>query len=90
MLFRSSSLYFGVGEDFGIASSDLSSVLKLTRMLVPVFEGEFVEYTAESHALYRVRDGERVERAPTRSRTRSAARSTSTARTTATSRTATT
>ena len=28
-----SSLYFGLGDDFGIASSDLSSVLKLTRTL---------------------------------------------------------
>jgi glucosamine 6-phosphate synthetase-like amidotransferase/phosphosugar isomerase protein len=65
---QGSSLYFGLGDDFAIASSDLSSVLKLTRTLMPVFEGEFVEYTAESHALYRVRDGERIERAPTRSR----------------------
>src|ERR1043165_1681708 len=65
---QGSSLYFGLGEGLSIASSDLSSVLKLTRILVPVFEGEFVEYTAESHALYRVRDGERIERAPARSR----------------------
>jgi glucosamine 6-phosphate synthetase-like amidotransferase/phosphosugar isomerase protein len=65
---QGSSLYFGVGDDFAIASSDLSSVLKLTRTLMPVFEGEFVEYTAESHALYRVRDGAQIERAPTRSR----------------------
>jgi glucosamine 6-phosphate synthetase-like amidotransferase/phosphosugar isomerase protein len=65
---QGSSLYFGLGSGLAIASSDLSSVLKLTRTLVPVFEGEFVEYTAESHALYRVRDGERIERAPMRSR----------------------
>jgi glucosamine--fructose-6-phosphate aminotransferase (isomerizing) len=65
---QGSSLYFGIGPDFAIASSDLSSVLKLTSMLMPVFEGELVEYTAESHALYRVRDGQRVERAATRSR----------------------
>ncbi len=64
---QGSSLYFGLGDDFAIASSDLSSVLKLTRTLVPMSEGEFVEYTAASHALYRVRDGEGVERAPVRS-----------------------
>ncbi len=44
---RGSSLYIGVGEDeagrFGVASSDLSSVLKMTRMVVPIVEGEFVE-----------------------------------------------
>jgi len=34
---QGSSLYFGLGPDFAIASSDLSSVLKLTRMLMPVF-----------------------------------------------------
>src|SRR5947207_7632586 len=65
---QGSSLYFGIGSDFAIASSDLSSVLKLTRMLMPVREGELVEYTAESHALYRVRDGQRIERAAARSR----------------------
>ena len=64
---QGSSLYFGLGDDFAIASSDLSSVLKLTQQLVPMSEGEFAEYTATSHALYRVRDGAPVERAPVRS-----------------------
>jgi glucosamine--fructose-6-phosphate aminotransferase (isomerizing) len=64
---QGSSLYFGLGDDFAIASSDLSSVLKLTQLLVPMSEGDFVEYTAASHALYRVRDGAPVERAPVRS-----------------------
>lgn len=64
---QGSSLYFGLGDDFAIASSDLSSVLKMTNVLVPMSEGDFVEYTAESHALYRVRDGAPVERAPVRS-----------------------
>src|SRR5438132_871619 len=49
---QGSSLYFGFGSDaqggrFTIASSDLSSILKLTRVLVPLSEGEFVEYGAE-------------------------------------------
>jgi glucosamine--fructose-6-phosphate aminotransferase (isomerizing) len=64
---QGSSLYFGLSDDFAIASSDLSSVLKLTQTLVPMSEGEFVEYTAASHALYRVRDGAPVARAPVRS-----------------------
>lgn len=56
---QGSSLYFGVGTDrtagkFAIASSDLSSVLKLTRVVVPVTEGEFVEYEPGSYQLYAV------------------------------------
>ena len=86
---QGSSLYFGVGQDavggkFGIASSDLSSVLKLTRVLVPLNEGEFIEYDGTSWQLYgvadrtvptrqgarQVRAGEAIERAPVRSRLR--------------------
>ncbi|MBI5543673.1 MAG: SIS domain-containing protein, partial [Deltaproteobacteria bacterium] len=52
-----SSLYFGVGRDpvfgtFGIASSDLSSVLKLTRVIVPLSEGEFVQFDSGGHKVY--------------------------------------
>ncbi len=76
-----SSLYFGFGEDdvggkFCIASSDLSSVLKLTRILVPLREGELVEYTAGGYEILLTQDeegrhaGDRVEREPVRSRLR--------------------
>ncbi len=76
-----SSLYFGFGHDevggrFCIASSDLSSVLKLTRVLLPMREGEFVEYTAEAYTLYTTRDGaepaavQPIAREPVRSRLR--------------------
>ncbi|MSP91069.1 MAG: SIS domain-containing protein [Myxococcales bacterium] len=85
-----SSLYFGVGADdaggrFGIASSDLSSVLKLTRILVPMAEGEFVEFDGHgAWQLYGVADrtipspdgprrveaGEPIARQPVRSRLR--------------------
>ncbi|MDD3534901.1 MAG: SIS domain-containing protein [Candidatus Cloacimonetes bacterium] len=55
-----SSLYFGVGqlegEPFGLASSDLTAVLRFTKMLVNMREGEFVEYTADSYQLYALRD----------------------------------
>ncbi|MGC4116045.1 MAG: SIS domain-containing protein [Myxococcales bacterium] len=78
-----SSLYFGVGKDatggaFGIASSDLSSVLKLTRVIVPLSEGEFVEFAPESHQVYTLakKQGKRLpeaveqDREPVRSRLR--------------------
>lgn len=76
---QGSSLYFGFGRDdkggrFAIASSDLSSVLKLTRVLVPMQEGEYVEYTPEAYQLYAIKDrgplkaGDTIERQPTRSR----------------------
>ncbi len=76
---QGSSLYFGIGHDdaggnFKIASSDLSSVLKLTRVLVPMSEGEFIEYTAESLRVFAARDrgalraGAAIDRQPSRSR----------------------
>ncbi|MBX3187784.1 MAG: SIS domain-containing protein [Labilithrix sp.] len=86
---QGSSLYFGVGSDavggrFAIASSDLSSVLKLTRVVVPITEGELVEYDPASHRIYAVEDrtiktptgavrlaaGEPIDREPVRSRLR--------------------
>ncbi len=75
---QGSSLYFGTGEDdeggaFTIASSDLSAVLRLTRILVPMSEGEFVEFRDGSYQVYSVTDDEQPagtprERAPVRSR----------------------
>ncbi len=87
---QGSSLYFGIGASpdaggkFAIASSDLSSVLKLTRVVVPITEGEFVEYTPEAHRIYSIEDrtvktptgtqrlvaGEPITREPVRSRLR--------------------
>ncbi len=71
-----SSLYCGVGQDaqggrFGIASSDLSSVLKLTRVVVPMVEGEFVELGVSGYQVYGIRPGQEVQpldRDPVRSR----------------------
>ena len=87
---QGSSLYFGVGKGgpgghFCIASSDLSSILKLTRVVVPLREGEMVEYTARGgYQLFAVKDlvrdtpqgrvrvaaGQPMEREPRRSRLR--------------------
>ncbi|MGI5860861.1 MAG: SIS domain-containing protein [Myxococcales bacterium] len=75
-----SSLYFGFGHDekggaFGLASSDLSSVLKLTRVLVPVSEGEFIEFAPSGYSVYglsrnRSQEPAPREREPVRSRLR--------------------
>jgi glucosamine 6-phosphate synthetase-like amidotransferase/phosphosugar isomerase protein len=74
-----SSLYFGVGHDdrgdaFGIASSDLSSVLRLTRVLVPLAEQEMVQYGAEDFSVFAMQKGDPTDqplsRRPVRSRLR--------------------
>jgi len=43
-----SSLYFGIGDidgnEFGLASSDLTAILRFTKMLVNLREGEFIEF----------------------------------------------
>lgn len=81
---QGSSLYFGAGADstggaFRVASSDLSSVLKLTRSLVPLGEGEFVEFAADRHQVYRCRpladdpdQPQPIDRKPVRSLLRTA------------------
>lgn len=55
-----SSLYFGIGETDGVpfklASSDLTAVLRFTKMLVNLREGEFVEYTHEYYQIYAQKD----------------------------------
>ncbi|MCD4650806.1 MAG: SIS domain-containing protein [Candidatus Cloacimonetes bacterium] len=56
-----SSLYFGIGkiEDtpFSLASSDLTAVLKFTKQLVKLREGEFAEYTASNYRIFAYKDG---------------------------------
>ncbi len=51
-----SSLYFGVGDldemPFALASSDLTAVLRFTKMLVNLREGEFVEFTSGDYQIY--------------------------------------
>lgn len=85
---QGSSLYFGIGNDtagaFAIASSDLSSVLKRTRVVVPITEGEMVEYDAKRWRIHAIEDrvakssegprryaaGDPIDREPVRSRLR--------------------
>ncbi len=74
---QGSSLYAGQGQDatgqrFTVVSSDLSAVLKLTRLLVPLSEGECVEYDATGFEVFSVKDapGKVLPRTPVRSRLR--------------------
>ncbi|MBW6513389.1 MAG: SIS domain-containing protein [Candidatus Syntrophosphaera sp.] len=51
-----SSLYFGVGEldgePFALASSDLTAVLRFTKLLVNLREGEFIEYDSSHYQIF--------------------------------------
>ncbi len=61
---RGSSLYVGLAsseeaEDengFILASSDLTAVLRMTRLLLPIREGQFVEFGADDYQVYASRD----------------------------------
>ncbi|HQB50532.1 MAG TPA: glutamine--fructose-6-phosphate aminotransferase, partial [Candidatus Cloacimonas sp.] len=51
-----SSLYFGLGQlegmPFALASSDLTAVLRFTKTLVNLREGEFIEFTSDYYQVY--------------------------------------
>jgi len=71
-----SSLYVGKGRDehghFILASSDLSAVLSLTRVLIPLQEGEFIHFDHERWTVYSCSDPDLAEeRPPRRSKLRS-------------------
>jgi glucosamine--fructose-6-phosphate aminotransferase (isomerizing) len=59
-----SGLVAGIGDDFTCVSSDLPSILPLTRQVVRILDGEIVVLYPERIELYRVSDGARVERFP--------------------------
>ncbi|MBS3740630.1 MAG: SIS domain-containing protein [Candidatus Cloacimonetes bacterium] len=85
-----SSLYFGLGKidggNFCLASSDLTAILKFTKALVNLREGEFVEYSADDYSVFAFKDlkikrpageedvfykaGEEIEKKPVRSKLR--------------------
>ncbi len=67
-----SSLYMGEGAHgthgkFIIASSDLASVLSLTKIIYPLKEDEFALYTHDKADFYNIKTGARVDKAPARS-----------------------
>lgn len=55
-----SSLYFGIGildgQRFALASSDLTAVLRFTKQLVPLREGEFIEFSSDNYRVYAQKD----------------------------------
>ncbi len=67
-----SSLYLGQGQkqdvgNFTIASSDLASVLLLTKILVPIKEKQFAIFRAGEFSAFDIRDGSEIELQPQRS-----------------------
>ncbi|MGQ9801563.1 MAG: glutamine--fructose-6-phosphate transaminase (isomerizing) [Candidatus Saccharicenans sp.] len=61
-----SSLYLGVGDGFICCSSDLPSILPLTRDIVNIRDGEYVEFSAKSYRLRSLSDGQEIIREPYR------------------------
>lgn len=61
-----SSLYLGVGKDFICCSSDLPSIIPLTDMIVPIYDGEYVEYNWDYYQIKKLDTGEKLERSPSR------------------------
>jgi glucosamine--fructose-6-phosphate aminotransferase (isomerizing) len=61
---KGSGLVVGIGEDFTCCSSDLPSILPLTRRVIPIEDGEMVVLEPRSVRIVRVADGAEVGRAP--------------------------
>jgi glucosamine--fructose-6-phosphate aminotransferase (isomerizing) len=59
---KGSGLVVGIGDDFACISSDLPSILPLTRNIIFMNDGEIVELSAKSARLYRVMDGQPIDR----------------------------
>ncbi len=59
---KGSGLVAGIGDDFTCISSDLPSILPLTREIVFLNDGEVVEFSANGVRLFRVLDGVEVTR----------------------------
>ena len=59
---KGSGLVVGIGDHFTCLSSDLPSILPLTRKVIKVFDGEIVILYPERVEILRVEDGKHVER----------------------------
>ncbi len=59
---KGSGLVAGIGEGFTCVSSDLPSILPLTRRIVRIYDGEIVVLTPHALELYRVEDGAPIHR----------------------------
>ena len=63
---KGSGLVAGLGDGFTVLSSDLPSLLPLTRTILRVSDGEIVTLYADRVEIRRVADGSLVDRAPER------------------------
>jgi len=61
---KGSGLVVGIGEGFTCVSSDLPSILPLTRTIIRIQDGEIVTLWADRVELRSVEDGSLIERAP--------------------------
>jgi len=61
---KGSGLVVGIGEDFTCVSSDLPSILPLTRKVIRLEDGEVVTLWADRVELHDVKDGSIIEREP--------------------------
>jgi glucosamine--fructose-6-phosphate aminotransferase (isomerizing) len=59
---KGSGLVVGLGEGLTCVSSDLPSILPITRRIVRIRDGEIVVLSPQTVELYRVYDGARIER----------------------------
>ncbi len=63
---KGSGLVAGLGDGFTCVSSDLPSILPLTRQVLYIRDGEIVVLSPEGIELYRVHDGAPIDREPER------------------------
>ena len=61
---KGSGLVAGIAEGAICVSSDLPSILPLTRKILRILDGEIVIFSADQIELRRVEDGSRIEREP--------------------------
>jgi glutamine---fructose-6-phosphate transaminase (isomerizing) len=61
---KGSGLVVGIGEGFTCVSSDLPSILPLTRQVIRLEDGEIVTLWADRVELHSVEDGQLIERQP--------------------------
>ena len=61
---KGSGLVVGIGEDFTCVSSDLPSILPLTRQMIHLNDGEIITLWHDRVELHSVADGSRIEREP--------------------------
>jgi glucosamine--fructose-6-phosphate aminotransferase (isomerizing) len=59
-----SSLFVGIGEDETCVSSDLPSILPVTRQILNIHDGEMVILSPEKVEIRRISDGEPIDRKP--------------------------